>query len=145
MSPAVTRVLRALGDCGLRRTGTGWQARCPAHEDRRASLNVSEGEEGRALIHCFAGCSFEEVLRARGLVPTDLMPERDRGQVPHAARIEPKGKRVVATYPYLDERGSALFEVVRFEPKDFRQRRPDGRGGWTYSLAGVRHVVYRLP
>ena len=39
-----------------------------------------------------------------------------------------------------------LFQVVRFEPKDFRQRRPDGNGGWVWSLLGeTRRVLYRLP
>src|SRR5262249_45750248 len=38
-----------------------------------------------------------------------------------------------------------LFQVVRFEPKDFRQRRPDGNGGWTWSLGETRRVLYRLP
>jgi hypothetical protein len=39
-------------------------------------------------------------------------------------------ERIVATYPYSDESGDLLCEVVRYEPKNFRQRRPDGRGGW---------------
>jgi putative DNA primase/helicase len=35
--------------------------------------------------------------------------------------------------------------VVRFDPKDFRQRRPDGNGGWIWTVKGVRRVPYRLP
>jgi 5S rRNA maturation endonuclease (ribonuclease M5)/KaiC/GvpD/RAD55 family RecA-like ATPase len=63
-----------------------------------------------------------------------------------AGRPEPAGeRRIVAAYPYTDEAGSLLFEVVRFEPKDFRQRRPDGRGGHIWNLKGVRLVPYRLP
>src|SRR5262249_33647829 len=38
-----------------------------------------------------------------------------------------------------------LFEVVRYDPKDFRQRRPDGKGGWTWGLDDTRRVLYRLP
>ena len=53
--------------------------------------------------------------------------------------------RVVATYPYHDEAGELLFEVVRREPKDFRQRRPDGAGGYVWNLKGVRLVPYHLP
>jgi hypothetical protein len=52
---------------------------------------------------------------------------------------------IVAVYPYQDEIGDALFEVVRFDPKDFRQRRPDGRGGHVWGIKGVRRVPYRLP
>lgn len=53
--------------------------------------------------------------------------------------------RIAATYNYIDEHGSTLFEVVRFEPKDFKQRRPDGRGGWHWNLNGTRRVLYNLP
>ena len=54
-------------------------------------------------------------------------------------------KRIVRTYDYCDESGDVLFQVVRYEPKDFRQRRPDGNGGWTWNLNGVRRVLYNLP
>jgi hypothetical protein len=53
--------------------------------------------------------------------------------------------RIVATYDYHDETGNLLYQVVRFEPKNFRQRRPDRRGGWLWNLKGVRRVLYRLP
>jgi hypothetical protein len=52
---------------------------------------------------------------------------------------------MVATYDYTDERGALLYQVVRSEPKGFRQRRPDGRGGWTWNLDGMPRVLYRLP
>lgn len=58
---------------------------------------------------------------------------------------EGKGaRRIVATYDYQDEAGELVYQVVRYEPKDFRQRRPDGKGGWQWSTKGVRHVPYRL-
>jgi len=53
-------------------------------------------------------------------------------------------RRIVAEYDYCDERGELLFQVVRFEPKDFRQRRPDGSGGWTWKLDNTRRILYRL-
>ena len=53
--------------------------------------------------------------------------------------------RIVATYDYTDETGELLFQVCRFEPKTFRQRRPDGKGGWIWNLEGVARVLYRLP
>ncbi len=53
--------------------------------------------------------------------------------------------RIAATYPYTDEAGALLYEVVRLaNPKSFRQRRPDGRGGWIWNMAGARRVLYRL-
>ena len=48
-------------------------------------------------------------------------------------------------YDYLDAEGTLLFQVCRFEPKNFRQRRPDGNGGWTWKLGDTPRVLYRLP
>ncbi|MCC7269397.1 MAG: hypothetical protein IT468_01615 [Rhodocyclaceae bacterium] len=62
----------------VKRTGAGrWIARCPAHEDRRASLSIRELEDGRILVHDFAGCSVEEVVAAVGLDMAALFPERE--------------------------------------------------------------------
>lgn len=117
-----------------RRTGASNEARCPAHKDERASLSITAGDDGRVLLNCHAGCKSEDVVAALGLAMKDLF---------HA---KPKGPRQpVATYPYVDETGTTLFEVVRFEPKDFRQRRPNGSGGWDWKLGDVRKVLYRLP
>ena len=60
---------------------------------------------------------------------------------------EPSGslpKTVAATYNYRDETGRLLFQVVRYEPKEFKQRRPNGKGGWIWNLDGVNPVLYRL-
>ena len=56
-----------------------------------------------------------------------------------------QARRIVATYDYCDEDGILLFQVIRFDPKGFSQRRPDGAGGWEWNLQGVRRVLYRLP
>jgi len=59
---------------------------------------------------------------------------------------QPVGKtQIVATYDYCDEAGELLFQVVRFHPKNFRQRRPQPGGGWDWRVKGVRVVPYRLP
>jgi hypothetical protein len=60
-----------------------------------------------------------------------------------ALPVDPR--QPVAVYPYTDEAGAVLFEVVRFEPKDFRQRRPVGQGGWIWNLGHVRRVPFHLP
>jgi putative DNA primase/helicase len=66
----------------------------------------------------------------------------DAGGAEPARQASPRTLK--ETYPYVDETGALLFEVVRYEPKDFRQRRPDGAGGWIWNLDGVRRVLYRL-
>lgn len=60
---------------GVRKTGTDrYTARCPAHNDRRASLSIRGLDDGRVLVHCFAGCAVDDVTRAAGLELTDLFP-----------------------------------------------------------------------
>ena len=66
------------------------------------------------------------------------MPDKEKMQ---QVNVE---KRIIATCDYKDESGRLLYQVVRYEPKDFRQRRPDGQGGWIWNLEGVRRVLYRL-
>ena len=126
---------------GVRPQGDQWEAQCPAHDDQRASLSVSRGADGRVLLHCHAGCSPIQVVQALGLRMGALFPPRER------RRPAPGQDRIVATYDYLDAEGTLLFQVVRFEPKSFRQRRPDEStpGGWTWSVKGVSRVLYRLP
>ncbi len=61
----------------VRHTGPGrWVARCPAHEDKHPSLAIRELEDGRVLVHDFAGCPIESVLEAVGLEFDVLFPDR---------------------------------------------------------------------
>ncbi len=60
---------------GVRKTGSGrWIAKCPAHNDRSPSLSVCELNDGRVLLHCFAGCEALAVVQAVGLTLADLFP-----------------------------------------------------------------------
>ena len=62
----------------VRRSGDGWVARCPAHEDRSPSLSVREGGDGRVLVYCHAGCCTEDVVAAIGLSMRDLFADSGR-------------------------------------------------------------------
>jgi putative DNA primase/helicase len=115
---------------GTGRNGT-WP--CPAHDDRNPSLSVSQGNEG-VVLYCHAGCTTEDVVAALGLTMADLF------DTPKSNASD-----IVATYDYTDENGTLLFQVVRFTGKKFRQRRPDGQGGWIWKLGDTRRVLYRLP
>lgn len=117
----------------VRRTGKGFSAVCPSHDDTRPSLSVCE-EDGKVLLHCHTGCSVQSIVKSMGLQMSDLF--RSQKELPK--------KRMVATYDYKDETGKLLYEVIRYEPKSFHQRRPVP-GGWLYNRKGVRRVVYRLP
>jgi len=116
---------------GVRRNGTGWMALCPAHSDKNPSLSLIE-RNGKVFLKCFAGCSSEAVYTALGIELRELFPG-------NAA-----APRIVAEYDYQDENGKLLFQVVRLEPKTFRQRQPEGNGAWRWNLNGTRRVLYRL-
>jgi hypothetical protein len=64
---------------GVRKTGPDrWLACCPAHDDRRASLAIRKLDDGRLLVHDFAGCSVHEIVHAAGLSLADLFPTQRR-------------------------------------------------------------------
>lgn len=113
--------------------GGRWMARCPAHGDDRESLQIATGQDGRVLLKCFAGCPLEAILEAAGMTTPDLFPPRDAG------------RQIVDTYDYTDQKGRLCYQVVRYRPKDFRQRRLDGQGTWVWNLQGMDRVLYRLP
>lgn len=119
---------------GIRRTPDGMRALCPAHDDHEPSLSLSEADDGSALVYCHAGCKVEDVLGAIVLTTSALYSTT-------AAAVD----NSIGTYEYRDEAGRVLRQVVRQIGKRFRQRRPDGRGGWEWNTEGVRHVLYRLP
>jgi putative DNA primase/helicase len=82
------------------------------------------------------------VVAALGLTTADLGGDRGRHETPAATK---QRRKIAATYKYVDEAGGLLFEVIRYEPKDFRQRRPDGHGDWVWNLGHTRRVLYHLP
>jgi len=112
----------------------GWLASCPSHgEDKDPSLSVRQAD-GKILLNCFAGCSADAILSAMNLDASDLFDKAD----------DPPKRTIKAEYSYQDEDGKLLFQAIRFNPKGFSQRRPDGKN-WIWNLQGVRRVVYRLP
>lgn len=133
-------VLSKLPDA--KRRGKGWRACCPAHDDQHPSLDIDVGDDGRVLLICrSANCSVDEICGALGIQVSELFEPSDL----HRTTSKSRGKRrIIATYDYRDETGALLFQSVRYKPKDFVQRRPDGKGGWIWNLNGVRRVLYRL-
>jgi hypothetical protein len=75
-SEPVRKLLKRLKN--VRPSGDGWTARCPAHTDRRNSLSVAEGDDGRALAYCHAGCDIEEIVATLDLSMSDLFARSER-------------------------------------------------------------------
>jgi hypothetical protein len=85
--------------------------------------------DGFELIKKVKQCSFSEALAF----------------VKSALNLQTQQRKVEAIYDYVDAGDNLQFQVVRFSPKDFRQRRPNGSGGWIWNLSGVNLCLYKLP
>jgi twinkle protein len=119
---------------GVRRAGNGWIAKCPAHDDHHPSLSIGEGSDGKTLLRCHAGCSFDSIVRALGVEKVALFPEGD----------SLSRENVTAVYTYRDEHGQPLYQVRRTLGKDFRQFRFED-GEWKPGLGDVQRVPFELP
>lgn len=130
-----------------RPSGRGWQARCPAHDDRRPSLHIAEGDGGKVLLNCFADCTFDEVCAAMGVRPEQLFPPKGSlvDRPPRRRRQKEPRRAPAPTYTYQNEDGSAAFGVLRTRDKKFFHVRPDGAGGWLWGRRDVAPILYRLP
>ena len=124
--------------------GTRVMAKCSAHDDRKQSLSISLGDDGKVLVCCHAGCEAADIMAKVGLELKDLYPEKPRatprtnGRVPTAPTV----------YPYVDADGALLYQVLRTPTEDgkkFSQRKPKPGGGWDYQLGDVERVIYRWP
>ncbi len=88
ISPTLERFLSRLD--GVSRSGGGFVARCPAHDDQTASLSISEGKGGKVIAHCHAGCTFDQIVAGAGLEMKDTFPQRSSsGKARHAALRAP--------------------------------------------------------
>lgn len=139
----------------LHREGNQYVGACPVHGGDGPNFKVS-AETGE--WYCHTGCkeggdALRFLERKDGLTFPEALQELARftGTTPTPAPSRNGHKngptrRIVSTYNYTDEDGVLLFQAVRYEPKGFSQRAPtDTPGAWTYSLSGVRRVLYVLP
>lgn len=108
-----------------------YKARCPSHDDDHASLSVAWGEKkGTVVVTCHANCTYSEILESLGLTKRDMETQRT----------------VDARYDYEDEDGVLRYQVTKWKPKAFTQRRPGRRKGeWINNMEGVEPIPYRLP
>jgi hypothetical protein len=126
----------------------------PGHscKDRSLSIMISDGGDD-IVVHSFAGddpLECKKYVRERCGLPS-IKPNGNRHSDRDMTRLiqeaiasqhkEPRSKPV-ATYPYTDADGKPVYEVLRYEPKRFGHRQPDGHGGWIYKGTHKR-VIYR--
>lgn len=111
----------------VKQSGSGnWIARCPAHADKNPSMTIREADDGRVLIHCFTGCTPEEILSAVGLSFDALFPDK-----PIDHRVKPIRK----PYPAAD-----VLECLALEALIVQQCAGDIARGETLSGETVARV-----
>lgn len=114
---------------GFRRSGRGWMVRCPVHDDRTPSLSLADGENGRLLVKCFAGCDPRAILaeiRRKGITTSPLPvlsspPPASSFDWSRKAEVifnASRSLRATAAEAYLLGRGCALPETdeIRYLP-----------------------------
>ncbi len=137
---------------GVRGSGNQYSACCPAHDDNRASLRLSETDTGKLLIMCHAGCSLDDICKALDISKSDLFPNNDENRLQGRSSTSPT---VVKQYIYNDINGLPMLKKSRTADKSFFWEYYDratctwqkGRNGITpplykWDLAKRANVVY---
>lgn len=122
----------------VKKNKNGYQACCPAHDDETPSLSIKDTND-KLVLYCHRGCEYKDILRALGI----YNPEKKKENL--EAKNRNQQKKIVKTYDYTDENGKLLYQIVRYEPKSFSLRRPDGNGGWIWNSEGIKKTLYCLP
>jgi predicted P-loop ATPase len=132
----------------------GFLIRCPAHDDKQASLSV-KFDNDRLLLKCHAGCAHSAILDgfySIGVLeqPRAVSGERVRPTGRHLRSVE-GGKarsgslgKIVATYDYHDLNGALIHQVIKFEGRQYRQRKQNKNGEWVWSVSLNETILYRL-
>jgi len=108
-----------------KRAGKEWNCHCPFHDDKTPSMFINEEKEMYVCYSC----------KAKGKLHN-----------PDYKSSNNKKFTIDKTWDYVDADKKLIFQVLKqFTPKDFRQRRPDGKGGWHSNLEGVKPIPYKLP
>jgi Protein of unknown function (DUF3987) len=118
-----------------RKSGRGWIVRCPAHDDRKNSLSLTEAD-GKLLLRCQAGCDTKAVIDAVGLEWRDLFAANGNDRT--------NDDPVTHRYVYTDDHGKPLYRVCRTASKNFFQERYES-GAYIKGLNGTRRVLFNLP
>ena len=117
-----------------------YTAKCPAHDDKNASLSVSVGKNGKTLLHCHAGCNIKDICSAIGIKESDLFPDQLKPP-------ERKKRTVVSQYRYTDIDGNLLNQKTRWmdsnEDKSFTWSHKEN-GRWIRGHNGDP-VLYNMP
>ena len=101
----------------IKRYGTKAQCRCPAHDDKRASLTIAKGRKC-TLFYCHAGCSVDAILTAAGISKKDTFYDAEPQKANWKAYVESReSRKIEAVYNYFSISGGYSFTKIRLEGK----------------------------
>jgi len=109
-----------------------YMARCPAHPDKTASLSVKCCDDGRVLLHCFAGCQPDDILGAVGLEFSHLFPEK-------LGHHMPPQRRQISASDALHMMGSEIT-LISIVASDLLQHREIDETTWKRFARAVARV-----
>lgn len=115
-----------------------WQSDCPCGGHKTPKKHLSIGDENtKAVVTCFGGThTYEDICKSLGF--SSLTYTKSLTPLTPLTTLTPKIKEI---YKYVNK-GKVIYETVRYEPKDFKQRRPDGKGGYIWNLQGIEPFLY---
>ena len=163
MTSPTERIVSALETAGCKpqkSTRSGWASRCPAHDDQSPSLSVREGDDGKTLVHCHAGCTPEDVCQQLGLGLSDLMtsPASRRNTPSPTSQKWATAEEAISyletsrgsssnRWSYQDKAGNTVGRVVRWDTADGKEIRPVSLrdDGWVIGGMDDPRPLYRLP
>ena len=142
--------------------GSSGVARCPGHDDKTPSLSISDGENGRLLVRCHAGCEQDRVidtLRVLGLWPETSRPAVNSPRptkakprsAPNAAPVPDFralfGQEPVDFWDYTDEKGRLIGYTARLEGRGGKKILPVTHNGkvWVSAAFPEPRHLYQLP
>jgi len=121
-----------------------WQALCPAHDDHKPSLSITKAKDGKILLHCFAGCSYEEIIEALSInfnlenkgktIDEQLNEVFEKYWLPKQKKHPRVERKTTTEYPYPDYEGNYNERVIRVDYPD----RP--KKIWSQELQGGKWV-----
>ena len=164
MNP-IEKVKSQLRNHGIEPKATGtnqWESRCPAHEDRKPSLSISRGDDGRALLWCHRGCETSEILKALSLTEQDLFSNNGASSIskwdrsPQTKRSFPTWEEAAAVYQegspdydwtYTNEIGKPVGKVLRWDNDGTKTVRPLSNEGdqWFLKQMPALRPLFNLP
>jgi len=122
-----------------------WRCPCPVHQGKDLNFAINS-ETGLAQCHSQCGKGWDIISLEQELGGLDFPRAKEKVfELVGRPKVPWEERNIEAIYDYTDESGKLLYQVLRYFGKDFKQRRPDGNGGWNWGLGDTKRVPFHLP